>query len=39
MLTKMWADAQRDSRPVEARWRPQRRFRNFIHRLVILRKI
>jgi len=26
----MWADAQRDGRPAESRWRPQQKFRNFI---------
>jgi len=26
----MWADAQRDRRPAEYRWRPLRKFRNFI---------
>ena len=26
----MWADAQRDGRPAEYRWRPLRKFRNFI---------
>jgi len=26
----MWADAQRDGRPVEYRWRPLRKFRNSI---------
>jgi len=26
----MWADAQRDGRPAEYRWRPLRQFRNSI---------
>ena len=26
----MWADAQRDGRPAEYRWRPVRKFRNSI---------
>jgi len=26
----MWADAQRDGRPAEYRWRPLRKFPNFI---------
>jgi len=26
----MWADAQRDGRPAEYRWRPLREFRNFV---------
>jgi len=26
----MWADAQRDGRPAEYRWRPLRKFRNSI---------
>jgi len=26
----MWADAQRDGRPAEYRWRPRRKFRNSI---------
>jgi len=26
----MWADAQRDGRPVEYRWSPLRKFRNSI---------
>jgi len=29
-LTRMWADAQRDGRPAEYRWRPLRKFRNSI---------
>ena len=28
--TRMWADAQRDGRPAEYRWRPLRKFRNSI---------
>jgi len=28
--TRMWADAQRDSRPPEYRWRRLRKFRNSI---------
>ena len=27
---EMWANAQRDGRPAEYRWRPLRMFRNFI---------
>ena len=27
----MWADAKRDGRPTEYRWRPLRKFRNSIH--------
>jgi len=30
MLTRMWADAQRDGRPAEYRWRLLRKFRNSI---------
>ena len=30
LLTRMWANAQRDGRPAEYRWRPLRKFRNFI---------
>jgi len=28
--TRMWTDAERDGRPAEYRWRPLRKFRNFI---------
>jgi len=28
--TRMWADAQRDGRPAEYRWRPLQKFRNSI---------
>jgi len=28
--TRMWADAQRDVRPANYRWRPLRKFSNFI---------
>jgi len=28
--TRMWADAQRDGRPAEYRWRPLRKFGNSI---------
>jgi len=28
--TRMWADAQRDGRPDEYRWRPLRKFHNSI---------
>jgi len=28
--SRMWADAQRDGRPAKYRWRPLRKFRNFI---------
>jgi len=27
--TRMWADAQRDGRPAEYRWRPLQKFRNY----------
>jgi len=30
MTTRMWADAQRDGRPAEYRWRRLRKFRNSI---------
>jgi len=30
MLTRMWADAQRDGRPAEYSWRPLRKFGNSI---------
>jgi len=29
-MTRMWADAQRDGRPAEHRWRTLRKFRNSI---------
>ena len=30
VITRMWADAQRDGRPAEYRWRRLRKFRNSI---------
>jgi len=35
----MWADAQRDGRPAEYRWRPLRKVRNSIRCTVQRRKV
>ena len=35
---RMWADAQRDGRPAEYRWRPLRKFRNSIPCKVVPRR-
>jgi len=31
LTTRMWADAQRDRRPVEYRWRPLRKFSHSVY--------